>query len=182
MPDVSVRKLLDPDDRSLPVFAEIDRVRESVGRRARELFALRGGGEGRALDDWLQAEREICWPAAAQLLESGKQFAVSVALPGFGPQDIELTATPSELIVHGHARHEREEQEGDVCWSEFRSDEVYRRIELPSAIDAGRVTATLEHGMLKVVAPKAGSPAPKKARPRAPSTSPSRRAPRKRGA
>ena len=30
-----------------------------IARRAHEIYEARGGGEGRALDDWLQAEREI---------------------------------------------------------------------------------------------------------------------------
>lgn len=30
-----------------------------IARRAHEIYAARGGTEGKALDDWLQAEREI---------------------------------------------------------------------------------------------------------------------------
>jgi len=158
MSNITVRKVLDCDDRSLPVFAEMDRVLQSIGRRARELFALRGGAAGHALDDWLHAEREICWPAA-QLVDREEELAASIALPGYEPREIELTATPRELIVHGHLRREHKEKEGDVRWSEFRSNDVYRRIQLPAAIDAGRVKATLKQGILAVVAPKAASQA-----------------------
>jgi HSP20 family molecular chaperone IbpA len=42
-----------------------------------------------------------------------------------------------------------------VCWSEFRSNEIMRRIELPRAIDVERTTATLRNGLLTVTAPKA---------------------------
>lgn len=37
-----------------PVDAE-----EEIRQRAYELFEARGGGEGRELEDWLQAEEEI---------------------------------------------------------------------------------------------------------------------------
>jgi hypothetical protein len=37
--------------------ATIDR--ERVAMRAYELYIARGGGEGRELDDWLSAEREL---------------------------------------------------------------------------------------------------------------------------
>jgi hypothetical protein len=30
-----------------------------IARRAFEMYCARGGGHGRALDDWLQAEREL---------------------------------------------------------------------------------------------------------------------------
>ena len=102
MSEIIVRKVHDLDDRSLPVFAEIDRVMESIGRRARE------------------------------------------------------------LIVHSHLRREHKEKTGDVRWSEFRSSDVYRRIELPAPIDAGHVKATLKQGMLTVVAAKAALEVPKK--------------------
>jgi hypothetical protein len=32
---------------------------ERIARRAHELYEARGGNHGRALEDWLQAEREI---------------------------------------------------------------------------------------------------------------------------
>jgi hypothetical protein len=30
-----------------------------IARRAHDIYEARGGGQGRALEDWLQAEREI---------------------------------------------------------------------------------------------------------------------------
>jgi hypothetical protein len=34
-------------------------TREDIERRAYEIYVERGGGEGREMDDWLQAEREL---------------------------------------------------------------------------------------------------------------------------
>jgi hypothetical protein len=46
-----------------PAVAEVqpdDRLfHERIEARAYELFLARGGGEGRALDDWLRAEEEV---------------------------------------------------------------------------------------------------------------------------
>lgn len=39
--------------------------RDRVATRAYELYISRGGQEGRALDDWLRAEREILQHAGA---------------------------------------------------------------------------------------------------------------------
>lgn len=36
-----------------------ERERERVAQRAYELYLERGGGDGRAMDDWLSAEREL---------------------------------------------------------------------------------------------------------------------------
>jgi hypothetical protein len=46
-----------------------------------------------------------------------------------------------------------------VCWSEFRSNDVYRRVELPAVIQVEKVSADYENGLLKIIAPKAQQPA-----------------------
>ena len=160
MTEITVRKVSSLDDRTLPVFAEIDRLMEETSRRAGMFAAARSYGAGDALDDWLRAEREVCWPAA-ELAERGKDFQLSIALPGYESPEIELTVTPREVIVHASKSQvgpaEGRAKEATICWSEFRSDDVYRRIELPASIDVDHVKATLRHGMLHVTAPKAHS-------------------------
>lgn len=37
---------------------------DAVARRAYDLYLARGAAPGRDLDDWIQAERELCFPAA----------------------------------------------------------------------------------------------------------------------
>jgi hypothetical protein len=32
---------------------------DRIARRAHEIYSARGGAHGKALDDWLQAEREV---------------------------------------------------------------------------------------------------------------------------
>ncbi len=45
----------------------IESAGEKIGRRAYEVYLARGGAPGRELDDWLQAERELCsvWVVAS---------------------------------------------------------------------------------------------------------------------
>ena len=40
-------------------------------------------------------------------------------------------------------------------WTEFGRADVYRRFQLPEAIDVEKTKATLEKGMLHITAPKA---------------------------
>jgi hypothetical protein len=40
--------------------------RERIAARAYELYLRRGGGEGRATEDWLEAERELSQPRASR--------------------------------------------------------------------------------------------------------------------
>lgn len=160
MTELSLTKVSRPDDRTLPVFSELDRLTKDIERRARAFWAERGCAPGRDLDDWLRAEREVCWPAAA-LSERGRDFLLDIALPGYESSEIELTVTPREVIVHATRHRERAEEgkarEATVRWSEFRGDDVYRRFELPADIDVAHAKATLRHGLLHFTAPKAVS-------------------------
>jgi HSP20 family protein len=165
MADIRIEKVKAAEDRALPVFAEVEQVLDRMRLRAYELFAGRGFEEGHALDDWLAAEHEICWPAA-EFVENDADFVLSLALAGFEPDDIAVTATPRELIVKAARKTERREpakaEAGKVRWSEFRSDDVYRRIELPCAVEVEKLSATFRNGLLKVVAPKAREARPGK--------------------
>jgi len=100
MAEVKVQRIASSSEKSsLPIFKEMDQVVESIRARAFELFARRGFGGGHELEDWLAAEREICWPVS-ELVEQERAFTLDVALPGFEAGDIAVTASPNELIVH----------------------------------------------------------------------------------
>lgn len=153
MPELSVQKVQATDDRSLPIFAEFDRLADRIRLEAYNLFTRRGTGDGHALEDWLEAERNLCWPAA-KLTEGDGAFTLEVALAGFEPSEIALTATPREIMMKAkHERTKKADEKSKPRWSEFRSDEVYRRVELPSPVDVHKTTASLKDGLLVIVAP-----------------------------
>jgi HSP20 family protein len=156
MAEPNIQKVPSAEDRSLPIFAEFDKLADRIRLQAYNLFAGRGGSAGNALDDWLAAEHEICWPAA-ELVERDDAFALNVALAGFAAGDVTVTATPREVIVKAARKSEKGSKAGELRWSEFRSNDVYRRVELPADVDVAKVTASLTDGMLKIVAPKAAA-------------------------
>jgi len=156
MSQLKVQKVRATNDRTLPIFAEVDQLAERIRMQAYNLFAHRGAGDGHALDDWLAAEREVCWPAA-ELAEREGEFLLSVALAGFGAADITVTATPREIIVKAGRKQERASAgkgEPKLRWTEFRSDNVFRRVELPTPVEVEKISASLENGLLKIRAPK----------------------------
>jgi len=160
MHNVAVQKAEKTEGKPLPIFEAIEKRLDDVRRRAFDLFEKRGRELGHELDDWLKAEHEIWgWPAA-ELAEKDSKYEVEMTLPGFDPKEVQVTVTPSEIIVHAESKHEKKTEEEHVVWSEFRSNDVYRRFGLPAAIDVDKTTATLENGMLHIVASKtAAAPA-----------------------
>ena len=155
MTKVDIQKVTSPEDRSLPIFSELDDLMDRIRVRAFNLFRDRGSSVGRDLDDWFTAEREICWPSV-ELEEEDDEFEVKVALAGFSASEVTVTASPRELIVKAKHESKRDETEKpNVRFSEFRSNNAYRRVELPSDINVDKIKANFKNGLLEIDAPKA---------------------------
>lgn len=157
MGSVAVRKAENLVRKSQPFFKEIEKRFEDIRRRAYELFEKRGGGIGQELEDWLKAEREVFgWPAA-ELREQEKEYEIELTLPGYDEKEVEVSATPSEIAVHAATEAEAKTEKGGMLWTEFGSNDVYRRFQMPQPIDVEKVTATLRKGMLHIHAGKAAA-------------------------
>ena len=162
MANVAVRKATSPSKETLPVFAELSKRFKEIQRRAFGYFEKRGRSAGNELGDWLNAEHEILgWPKA-QLAEGKDTFEIQLTLPGFEAKDVEVTATPEELIVHAVAETEKKTEEDQVLWTELGSNELYRRFELPGTVALDKITATLDKGLLRIKAPKTATAPAKK--------------------
>lgn len=157
MSEVPVQKVTKADERALPIFQEIEAVLDRIRERAFNFAARRGFHGGHDLDDWLAAERIECWPAG-ELAEQDGKLRLSIALPGYETKDITVTAAPSEIIVKASRKTEKSDKPrgANACvhWSEFRAEDVYRRVELPEQIDVTKCTAQLANGMLIIEAPR----------------------------
>src|SRR5215471_16063843 len=153
MANVEVQKF-NGDKSRFPIFAELAKRFDSVRRRAFELFETRGRGDGNDLEDWLKAEREMLGSCPSELKDTGNAFETQIALPGFDAKDVQVTASEDELIVRAGSKKETKSESDNVLWTEFSSCDIYRRIPLPSSVDAEKTTASLENGILQITAPK----------------------------
>jgi HSP20 family protein len=154
MSDVTVQKVNGPARDASPIFEQIRKRLEEVRGRAFELFEKRGREFGHAVEDWLEAEKDVMgWPAA-EMKENDGVYSIEVALPGIETKDVQVTATPVEIVLQAASQREKKTEEGTVLWTEFRSNEVCRRFEARDTIDPDKVTAKLEKGILRITAPK----------------------------
>jgi HSP20 family protein len=153
MADVRIHKVKDQDLNALPIKGLLEYVRH----RAFELFERRGSECGHEIEDWLQAEREVLGSRAAEMTENDKKYEFQIALAGFDTKEVEVTAKPSEITVHAQTKSEKETEESNVVGREFGSKDVYRRFEIAQPINVDKTTATLDKGILRITAPKAGA-------------------------
>ena len=147
------------DVSSLPerIWQDLNDITEEVRRRAFNLFERRGRAIGSDLANWFEAEREVVWAPPSEVIENKDNYQARIALPGFQPKDLQVVATPDALIVEAETKHSHHGKDGKVRLCEFSDKKMFRRLDLPSAIDVDRTTASLENGMLQVTAPKANN-------------------------
>ncbi|HTP33040.1 MAG TPA: Hsp20 family protein [Candidatus Acidoferrales bacterium] len=154
MNSIAIEKIREPQKGALSVFTEMEKVADAVRRRAFEHFLGRGSTFGSDMDDWLRAERELIWSPGAEMTEHDNDLTLRVEAPGFEPGDIKITATPESLLIEGEVRHKHEASNDHLHFCEF-AQTLLRRFDMPGAIDVDKVSATLDKGILKIVAPKA---------------------------
>lgn len=91
-------------------------------------------------------------------------LVVEAALPGFAPDDVEITVEDGTLTIRGDYRDERSEGEGETLVSEIRRGSVSRSVALPSGLEPDKTTAGFENGVLTLRIPKAEAVKPRQIR------------------
>lgn len=86
--------------------------------------------------------------------ETDKEMVLNIELPGVDEKDIEVAAKDQTITVSGEKRSEFESRQGDG----YRSERVYghfaRSVSLPFAVDASKVKARCDRGVLTLTIPK----------------------------
>lgn len=90
---------------------------------------------------------------AINLWEDEESFYAELEIPGIKLEDVEVTAVGDELTIAG----ERKAPDGGGASGKFR-----RVIGLPDEVDAEKVSATLNLGVLRITLPKAEAVKPRK--------------------
>jgi len=86
---------------------------------------------------------------------------IEAALPGFKPEEIKITAVGDTLTISAVKQPEEKIEKGAYVRRERYLGEMIRTFTLPTYVDAQKVVATFEHGVLKLFIPKAEEIKPK---------------------
>jgi len=150
-PRISITAISDQQEGSSIVCALTDQHMQGIRHRAWDYFQQRGQTLGNDWDDWLRAERELLWMPHAEMFENSFAIVVRVAVPGLDPKSIQVTATPQSLLIQGTEPHRHLGLEARMHFCEF-GQSLFRRFDLPTRIDPATVAATLDKGILEILA------------------------------
>ena len=157
MPRISITKIHDQEEARSALLSLTEQNLQDIRRRAFDYFQQRGQLQGDDWDDWLRAERELLWRPHAEMFENASTIVLRAAVPGFNPKSIQVTAAPHSLLIQGTETHHHDGLDARLHFCEF-GQRLFRRFDLPAHIDPNKVSATLDKGILEIVASIARPP------------------------
>ena len=101
------------------------------------------------------------WYPACDVFEDKEAVRIVAELPGVRPDDVKIALENNLLTIRGEKKQQAEERNERVHRYERSYGSFERAFALPSTVDADKIHATYENGVLTVTVPKA-----ERARPR----------------
>lgn len=132
-------------------FGEMMSLREAMNSLFEESYVTPRGGRGQTLG------------MPVDVAETSDSFIVEASLPGIKPEDLDITIQDNVLTISGESR--QEQTAGDkpnYHRVERRYGRVSRSISFPTQVQADKVQASLNHGILRLEVPKAEAVKPRK--------------------
>jgi HSP20 family protein len=108
--------------------------------------------------DRTQAEQFVAPPAS--VIEVGDGYTLEVEMPGVNKEGLDISVENNELTIIG--RRSLPVVEGTLIHHESRPENFRRTFELDPSIDANKVSARIEHGLVTLTLPRAEHVKPRK--------------------
>lgn len=125
-------------------MADFDRLRDEIN----SLFEFDSWPENTGLFD-------RSFSPSLDVEERDDEFTVTVDLPGVSEKDIDITVANNVLTIRGEKHGEKEANEKSRYYrKETWSGTFQRTVSLPNTVDAEKVKAGMENGVLSVHLPK----------------------------
>ncbi len=99
---------------------------------------------------------------AVDMRETDSEYLLDVDLPGLQNDDIDITVVEDTLTLQGTRKAEQQNNEGGVHRRERSFGSFRRSFRFPGGVDAEKITARFEHGVLHVRVPKPAEAKPRK--------------------
>ena len=133
-------------------FREFTTVQDRLNRLFRDSY----GSEGRD-----EALTTSAFAPAVDVYEDEHNVTLKVQVPGIDEKDIDIRIENNTLTLHGERKFEKEEKEENFRRVESSYGSFTRSFSLPQTVDAEKVTANYDKGVLKIMLPKKAEAKPK---------------------
>ena len=97
---------------------------------------------------------ETTWMPNLDFSEDDKNYIIRVEAPGIPKEDLEVNLDGQILTISGRRTFEKEEQSEEYFWREREQGRFVRTVRLPAPVDAAKVEATYNDGVMSIRVPK----------------------------
>jgi HSP20 family protein len=125
-------------------FQDLQSFRDEMNRTLNRWFSREEGDE--------PTPRR--WMPALDVTETENAYQIDVEVPGLRPEDINVTVDQGMLTIQGERRSEEEKRDRSYHRVERHYGAFRRSISLPRDVDASKVEATYDNGLLQLSVPK----------------------------
>ena len=99
------------------------------------------------------------WPVQhgrtpVNIRENDDAFALELVAPGFDKSDFSIKLEKNLLTISAEKKEEEKQENGKLVRKEYAFRSFSRSFTVDDKIDAGRISAKYEHGVLQVALPK----------------------------
>ncbi len=103
---------------------------------------------------------------AMDVSENDNEYVVHAELPGWKPENIEITCEGETVTLKGRLEEENQQKEGDKRYHhrEIRRTSFERSVTLPTEVQADKANANFENGVLTLHLPKSEQARPRQIR------------------
>jgi HSP20 family protein len=107
-----------------------------------------------------RSQREQFVAPISSLLENADGYTLQVEMPGVNKEGLEISVENNELTILG--RRSLPTVEGTLIHREMRPNNFRRTFEMDPSIDAGKIAASIDQGVVTLTLPKAEQVKPRK--------------------
>ena len=132
----------------------------------REMMTLRNAMDRLFEDSFV---RPTSWPVegngrgalALDMYQTSNDVVVKASLPGFKPEEVDISITGDTLTIKAEHKEEKETQEGEYYMKERRYGSFSRTVTIPVNVKNEKAEAAFENGVLTLTLPKAEEAKPR---------------------
>jgi HSP20 family protein len=132
-------------------FREFSTLQDRMNRLFREL-------QGNSQDESLTSSS---FAPAVDVYEDEHNVTLKIEVPGIDEKDIDVRIENNTLTVHGERKIEKEEKEENYRRVERQYGSFTRTFNLPPTVEAEKVQADYDKGVLRITLPKKAEAKPK---------------------
>jgi len=88
------------------------------------------------------------------IIENEKAFEIQVAVPGMNKEDLKIDLKDNHLTISGERKYTKEKNEKHFSSIETQYGTFKRTFALPENVDAEKIDAKYNNGILELVVPK----------------------------